>query len=87
MQTLDEALRVALKLQAGDVTPEEETEGEQPTGEEPPAAGKTPSEYLAEASARYSEAQDALKAGNLAEYQRKIDQMNDLIGQAQRALQ
>lgn len=80
-QTLDEALRVALKLEAGDVnqTPEEDTST--------PAAGKTPSQYLEEASARYNEAQDALKAGNLAEYQTKIEQMNALIEQAQKALQ
>ena len=32
-------------------------------------------------------AQDALKAGNLAEYQSKIEQMNSLIEQAQEALQ
>ena len=90
-QTLDEALRVALGLEAGEITAEgEPAEGEEPAddgGEEPPAAGKTPNEYLAEASARYNEAQDALKAGDLATYQRKIEQMNELIGQAQKALE
>jgi uncharacterized membrane protein (UPF0182 family) len=79
-QTLDEALRVALKLEGGEVTTPGEDEGV-------PAAGKTPSEYLADASARYNEAQDALKSGDLAEYQRKIEQMNSLIEQAQKALQ
>jgi hypothetical protein len=81
-QTLDEALRVALRLERGEVQPTEDDEG----GEEP-AAGKTTSQYLEEASARYSEAQDALKAGDLSTYQRKIDQMNELIGQAQKALE
>lgn len=91
-QTLDEALRVALKLDRGDIPAEETPAGEDvPAGEEPaadeaPSAGKTPNEYLAEASAKYSEAQEALKAGDLATYQDKIDQMNDLIGQAQDAL-
>jgi uncharacterized membrane protein (UPF0182 family) len=82
-QTLDEALRVALKLESGDVdsTPEEDDD------EETPAAGSTPSQYLEDASARYNEAQDALKSGDLAEYQRKIEQMNNLIEQAQKALE
>jgi len=80
-QTLDEALRVALKLERGDAEPTPDD------GDEAPTAGKTPSEYLEDASARYNEAQDALKSGNLAEYQRKIDQMNSLIEQAQKALQ
>jgi uncharacterized membrane protein (UPF0182 family) len=80
-QTLDEALRVALKLQTGDV----ETTPDEAGGA--PAAGKTPSQYLEDASARYNEAQDALKSGNLAEYQTKIEQMNSLIEQAQKALQ
>ena len=92
-QTLDEAVRVALKLERGDVSEADEqpagdeqpADGEQPPAEEP-AAGKTPNEYLADASAKYSEAQEALKAGDLATYQDKIDQMNDLIEQAQQAL-
>jgi uncharacterized membrane protein (UPF0182 family) len=79
-QTLDEALRVALKLQRGEVSPPPEEGG----GDE--AAGKTPSQYLEDASLRYSEAQEALKSGDLATYQHKIDQMNQLIGQAQKAL-
>ena len=79
-QTLDEALRVALKLESGDVDPK-------PDDDEPaPTEGKTPNQYLEDASARYKEAQDALKSGNLAEYQRKIEQMNSLIEQAQKAL-
>jgi uncharacterized membrane protein (UPF0182 family) len=84
-QTLDEALRVALKLQAGDIPDESETP-ETPSTPAAPGAAKSTSQYLADASARYNEAQDALKAGDLAEYQRKIDQMNSLIEQAQKAL-
>ncbi|HUS21439.1 MAG TPA: UPF0182 family protein [Aeromicrobium sp.] len=80
-QTLDEALRVALKLETGEV----ETTPDEAGGA--PAAGKTPSQYLEDASARYNEAQDALKSGDLAEYQSKIEQMNSLIEQAQKALQ
>ena len=84
-QTLDEALRVALKLERDDVEP---APGEDAGAEEDAsAAGKTPSQYLEDASARYNEAQDALKSGNLAEYQSKIEQMNRLIEQAQEALQ
>lgn len=85
-QTLDEALRVALKLQAGDIPEEGAGAPDTPTTPGKPGAAKTTSQYLADASARYSEAQDALKAGDLAGYQKKIDQMNDLIEQAQKAL-
>jgi uncharacterized membrane protein (UPF0182 family) len=81
-QTLDEALRVALGLEPGSTPPEEEPGGD--TGGE--AEAKTPSEYLADASDAYNEAQDALKKGDLATYQRKINEMNDLIKEAQRAL-
>jgi uncharacterized membrane protein (UPF0182 family) len=84
-QTLDEALRVALKLEGGDGSPTPGDEAGAP--ENAPTAGKTPSQYLEDASARYNEAQDALKSGNLAEYQSKIEQMNSLIEQAQKALQ
>ena len=92
-QTLDEALRVALKLESADTTPDDDTGDDSGSdtdggGEaEPPAAGKTPSQYLEDASARYNEAQDALKAGNLAEYQSKIEEMNNLLEQAQNALE
>jgi uncharacterized protein len=84
-QTLDEALRVALGLEEGST----DTGG----GEEPPAdegeseEQKSPSDYLADASERYNEAQDALKKGDLATYQRKINQMNDAIEDAQKALE
>jgi uncharacterized membrane protein (UPF0182 family) len=84
-QTLDEALRVALKLQAGDVAADDEPAGE-PAPSDGSSPGRTTSQYLEDASARYREAQDALKSGNLADYQRKIEQMNSAIEQAQKAL-
>jgi uncharacterized membrane protein (UPF0182 family) len=84
-QTLDEALRVALKLQAGDVAADDEPAGE-PATSDSSSPGRTTSQYLEDASARYREAQDALKSGNLADYQRKIEQMNSAIEQAQKAL-
>lgn len=85
-QTLDEALRVALKLQGEDIGPAEPGTPETPSTPDAPGTAKTTSQYLEEASAQYNQAQDALKAGDLAGYQRKIDQMNDLIEQAQKAL-
>ena len=60
-QTLDEALRVALGLEEGST--------DAGRAEAPPTDGgerrgpKTPSEYLADASDRYNEAQDALEEG------------------------
>jgi uncharacterized membrane protein (UPF0182 family) len=84
-QTLDEALRVALGLEPGSA-PEEETGGDT-GGETGGETAKSPSELLAEASDRYNEAQDALKEGDLATYQRKINEMNDRIEDAQKALE
>ncbi len=83
-QTLDEALRVALGLEPGSAPTEEETGGGD-GGAQPEA--KTPSQYLADASDAYNEAQDALKKGDLATYQRKINEMNDHIEDAQQALE
>jgi uncharacterized membrane protein (UPF0182 family) len=84
-QTLDEALRVALGLEPGSA-PDEETGGET-GGDGGGDTAKSPSELLAEASDRYNEAQDALKEGDLATYQRKINEMNDRIKDAQQALE
>ena len=85
-QTLDEALRVALGLEPGSTPPDEEPGGET-GGDGGGGAAQTPSELLAEASDRYNEAQDALKEGDLATYQRKISEMNDLLKDAQQALE
>lgn len=83
-QTLDEALRVALGLSEGSIpTDDEDSSGDSGDDEK---AGKTPSQYLADASKRYSEAQKSLRDGNLAEYQQKIRAMNDAIEDAQDAL-
>lgn len=82
-QTLDEALRVALGLSEGSIPSDSEGEGDDGGGEQ---AGRTPSQYLADASKRYSEAQKSLRDGNLAEYQQKIRAMNDAIEKAQDAL-
>lgn len=84
-QTLDEALRVALKLDA-DEAPTDETPQTPTTPTTPTQGGKTAAEYLADASAAYGAAQAALRSGDLATYQRKIDEMNTLIQQAQLAL-
>jgi uncharacterized protein len=40
---------------------------------------------LAQADTAYNDAQTALKAGNLADYQRAVDRMADLIRRAQTA--
>ena len=40
---------------------------------------------LAQAETAYNDAQTALKAGNLAEYQKQVDKMADLIRQAGQA--
>ncbi len=79
--TLDEALRVALGLEEG-TTPDE---GEPSTPEEPGSA-KTASQLLADASEYYEQAQDALKDGNLATYQRRIEQMADALEAAKKAV-
>jgi uncharacterized membrane protein (UPF0182 family) len=82
-QTLDEALRVALGLEEGSTGTGDATNA--PEGSDT-GATKSPSDYLAEASDRYNEAQDALKKGDLATYQKKINEMNDRLKDAQKAL-
>ena len=83
-QTLDEALRVALGLEEGST---DTGGGEEPTPEGEPAEQKSPSDYLKDASDAYNEAQDALKEGDLSTYQRKNNEMNDRIEDAQKALE
>lgn len=77
-QTLDEALRVALGLEAGS-TPDEGEPGETPVD---PGTKQTASQLLDRASGYYDDAQKALKDGDLALYQRRINQMGELIDQA-----
>jgi uncharacterized protein len=50
----------------------------------PPAGGNV-QDLLNQAADRYSQAQDALRQGNLAEYQRLINEVGDLINRAQQA--
>ena len=50
----------------------------------PPPATDVPG-LLAQADTAYNDAQTALKAGNLAEYQKAVDRMAELIRQAQTA--
>lgn len=90
-QTLDEALRVAVGLQAGDTT--QDIDGVDPNEDDgddtpaTPAPSKTASDYLEDASRFYAQAQDALKDGDLNTYQQRIDQMNGAINDAQDALE
>ena len=85
-QTLDEALKVAVGLQEGDITPDED-DGETPAPDpDAPTADKTTAEYLEDASRFYAQAQAALKDGDLTLYQTRIDQMGAAIEDAQTAL-
>jgi uncharacterized protein len=51
----------------------------------PPAGGENVASLLEQANQAYAEAQTALKAGDLAGYQRAVDRMADLIKRAQSA--
>lgn len=82
-QTLDEALRVALGLQAG--SSPDDTETPSTPGTESPGS-KTASALLDDATGYYEDAQDALKDGDLATYQTKINQMAQAIEDAQKAV-
>lgn len=82
-QTLDESLRVALGLK-GVTAPSPDPE----PGDEPDSggAGKTADQYLSDASRYYDQAQAALKEGDLATYQARIEDMADSLEAAQNAL-
>ena len=82
-QTLDQALRVALGLEDGSTT-----DGGGEPNTPPPSTGapKTAAEYLTAASDAYNNAQDALKKGDLATYQKEITAMGKAITAAQDAL-
>ena len=79
-QTLDEALKVAVGLEEGNVD-QEDVSGETGGGDEKPST-KSVSDYLRDASRYYDQAQDALKKGDLSTYQKRIDQMNDAVENA-----
>ncbi len=78
-QTLDEALRVALGLAEGPAT-----DDGTPTTPTDPGDAKTASQLLSDASTFYDQAQDALKKGDLATYQRRIGQMADALESAKK---
>jgi len=78
--SLNEALRVALGEDPGT--------GDPGTGEPPATGTETVAELLNQAQQKYEEAQDALAQTppDLGTYQARIDEMNDLVAQAQRLL-
>lgn len=80
-QTLDEALRVASGGQAGPIPSEPETPGTETPGSETPST-QTLTELLRRAGDYYQAAQEALRNGNLAEYQRQVDLMADALEKA-----
>ncbi|KQV73884.1 hypothetical protein ASC61_02045 [Aeromicrobium sp. Root344] len=82
-KTLDEALRVALGLEEGS-TPDDP--GTTPTPEDNTPGSTTAAALLDDAAKLYDDAQKALKAGDLATYQSKINQMGNKIEQAQQAV-
>ena len=84
-QTLDQALRVSLGLDEVPAVDPQEPSGEG-AGGEAPSGGKTANQLLAQASDEYEAAQKALSKGDLATYQKDIDQMADLLLQAQKKL-
>ena len=58
--------------------------GAAPTTPTPPAGGNV-QDLLNQAAAKYQQAQDALRQGDLGTYQQLINQVGDLINQAQQA--
>jgi uncharacterized protein len=75
--TVEEGLAILF----GQAPPQPTTDGTPAT---PPAGGNV-QDLLNQAADVYDQAQNALRQGNLAEYQRLIDQVGDLINQAQQA--
>ncbi|WP_235833626.1 UPF0182 family protein [Aeromicrobium chenweiae] len=85
-QTLDEALRVALGLEEG-TNPDDDT-NETPTTQKPDnSRNQTAAQLLDAASRYYDQAQAALKDGDLALYQRRMNQVGDAVEKAQRAVE
>jgi len=63
--------------------PEEDDQGAaSPTGEEQAPLPSTVQELLSDASDAFDQANEALRSGNLAEYQRLVDRAAQLIQQA-----
>ena len=80
-QTLDEALRVALGIEGAPTpAPDEEKPDEGDGGQTPaPPTPQTVEQLLEQADAAYDAAQKALEAGNLGEYQRKVEEMATIL--------
>jgi hypothetical protein len=57
-----------------------------PTPETPAPTNRTAAELLAEASQRFADAEDALRAGDLGRYQDLVKQAQDLVDQARQSL-
>jgi len=72
-----------LQILFGQAPPETAPGGAAPAPA-PPAGGNV-QDLLNQAATRYQQAQDALRQGNLAEYQRLINEVGDLINRAQQA--
>uniref|UniRef100_UPI0025FD1A14 hypothetical protein n=1 Tax=uncultured Aeromicrobium sp. TaxID=337820 RepID=UPI0025FD1A14 len=69
--------------------PEDEVEAPPEEGDETgdePAEAQTPEQLLGRATDLYNQAQEALQQGDLATYQRRINEMADAIEQAQQQL-
>jgi hypothetical protein len=84
---ISESLAGALSQLFPDLGPPPPTgtgDGTPPPGGGPPPATDVAG-LLTQADTAYNEAQTALKAGNLADYQRAVDRMAELIRQAQTA--
>jgi len=69
----------------GQAPPAELPGGGTPTPPTTPPTGGNVQDLLNQATQRYQQAQDALRQGNLAEYQRLINEVGNLISQAQQA--
>ncbi len=68
--------------------PEAGTDPEAPTTTAPPSGtARTPTQLLADADAKFTEADTRLKAGDLGGYQSAVAQARDLVRQADEALQ
>jgi uncharacterized membrane protein (UPF0182 family) len=86
-KTLDEALRVALGLEEGsaDTDPGTDPGTETPSTPKTPG-GQTASQLLDQASDYYEQAQKALKDGDLALYQQRMDQVGQAVAAAKKAV-
>ena len=84
-ETLQEALDMVFEGDSGVETGENSTPPEEDSGI-PPSGTAAAQAALDEAMRAYQAADEALKAGNLAEYQRQIDNARKQVEAAQRAL-